>query len=927
MGYSSPVSGSSGGESEDEKPPRALHNSTYNSWKSSLRGRMKDIKAVGDIAAFSLYPSFTNPGLKIEGHPTIPLPLTTADAEVIKGACREAPFGKGDDTVVDTSVRKTWELSHTEFQLLNREWPGFLQKISLAAARGLGLSDISVKPHKLLLYEKGSFFKRHKDSEKEKGMVGTLVVCLPSEHEGGDVHLTFGSDHRVFSTAPTSTFDLTTLAWFSDVTHEVKELTSGYRLALTYNIIQNSPIKQSAGFFGQQAQQVRQLLLEWHTRFPTTNMLVYPLSHKYSQASLELQNMKGRDKALCQAVHDVGSRSGVFLLFAHLTRTTGDGEEDIYGRYGAEEEEETTLLDSVYTLDGKLVASAVSVDDEEMLVPDLYKDRSPDSSEEGEFVGNESAPSSYRYHDSVLVLVKKQSLYKYLKGDRYWAGYDARTDNMVNMVAKDLEKNIDHAPTKTSALAFLKAALNVDGRSLTKTSCTAVYWSLKLDDIGLFQAAMAAAAKFGGQEAYNEAIKITCRYVEDQFANSAGSIDWDKWLGGVTEKSTLAGLRNTIEHFAPRFTSDAVRDSFKRWGENKLTWKLETQAEIDSNELSFFAKTLESRHEDMDWIKSSLLPILATRGTRDLIYKVLNTVFVKREQREFRNAKEIFQYFLENALAKLLLEGEDMATRVVNPTVAAFIGPLIDFVNRVDEALTLGLAELAIQLLEACCNNLVWTKEQWDPRNVNARVVDQFLVPLTSIMEKHNIPVTEPIREVFETVIRDGLIAQVGSLPPPPIGWQHKPRRCAPRSRSRVCADCDALEAFLISPDMKVWRFPAAEARRRHIEHVLSSHAHNFFRLTTERPRSPYTLVVEKTGLEHTAEVAAWHRKVEDLDTLLASSLRNDTVKRILGEQQYQELVLLEVLRRQGALGNVAGVKREADGPADGQPSAHRVMR
>lgn len=96
---------------------------------------------------------------------------------------------------------------------------------------------VRAEPYKLLLYEEGSFFKRHKNSEKAPGMVGTLVICLPPKHEGGDVHLSHTGKTCVFTTSKSSTFDLTALAWYSDVAHEIKEITSGYRLVLTYKII------------------------------------------------------------------------------------------------------------------------------------------------------------------------------------------------------------------------------------------------------------------------------------------------------------------------------------------------------------------------------------------------------------------------------------------------------------------------------------------------------------------------------------------------------------------------------------------------------------------------------------------------------------------------------------------------------------------
>lgn len=79
------------------------------------------------------------------------------------------------------------------------------------------------------------------------GMFATLVICLPSEHMGGEVYLRHGQKQRIFETGPVSAFGLSALAWYSDVQHEINPVTSGYRLVFTYNLVQNQDEpKQSA---------------------------------------------------------------------------------------------------------------------------------------------------------------------------------------------------------------------------------------------------------------------------------------------------------------------------------------------------------------------------------------------------------------------------------------------------------------------------------------------------------------------------------------------------------------------------------------------------------------------------------------------------------------------------------------------------------
>ena len=64
-------------------------------------------------------------------------------------------------------------------------WTSF----SIMLQKGLGIEDqkIGATLYKLLIYEKNGFFLPHIDSEKEKGMFGTLIIGLPSKHKGGEI--------------------------------------------------------------------------------------------------------------------------------------------------------------------------------------------------------------------------------------------------------------------------------------------------------------------------------------------------------------------------------------------------------------------------------------------------------------------------------------------------------------------------------------------------------------------------------------------------------------------------------------------------------------------------------------------------------------------------------------------------------------------
>ena len=55
----------------------------------------------------------------------IGLPLGAREAQAIISICEQAPFGKGERTVVDTEVRDTWQLdgSHVCLQIFWVSYP------------------------------------------------------------------------------------------------------------------------------------------------------------------------------------------------------------------------------------------------------------------------------------------------------------------------------------------------------------------------------------------------------------------------------------------------------------------------------------------------------------------------------------------------------------------------------------------------------------------------------------------------------------------------------------------------------------------------------------------------------------------------------------------------------------------------------------
>ncbi|CAM6088439.1 unnamed protein product [Calypogeia fissa] len=169
---------------------------------------------------------------------------------------RKAPFGRGLATVVDTSVRRCWQMDASKVSF--PEAPDFLSKTvhllanEAVSALGHGGVGMRVEAHlyKLLLYEKDGQFKMHRDTEKEKGMFATMVLQLPTEvgFEGGELIVKHNGDTKTFDGSLGSSNAFSYSVFFADCQHELLKVTSGTRLCLAFNLVRHRSIGANQEF-------------------------------------------------------------------------------------------------------------------------------------------------------------------------------------------------------------------------------------------------------------------------------------------------------------------------------------------------------------------------------------------------------------------------------------------------------------------------------------------------------------------------------------------------------------------------------------------------------------------------------------------------------------------------------------------------------
>ena len=384
------------------------------------------MEKVENPGTFSVSGKLTSipPGLKVEGLGIVSLPLLAHQAKALIKISEQAPYGRGEDTIVDTNVRNVWQISPQNFELINPEWEEALQKSINQIGKQLGLHgcEIAFEQYKLLIYEKGSFFTLHRDTEKIPDMFATLVINLPSEHEGGELIVSHGSQSQRYSFADNDSFHLDFLAFYADCYHEVKPVTSGYRICLIYNLaIANRQVQPLLSQQLKIVEDVSNAIQKWTRENKENPILTYLLEHDYSEENLCLSNLKNGDFAKASALLNAAEKNGcqAFLCLVTYYRTSY-GETVYYDRYSHKDDFDEDDFEE-YDVDGeevyahyfmtskgvKINIEKLQLEEDELLAKIPLLDGPGRDFSISEASGNEGASKELWYHRGAVIIWPK----------------------------------------------------------------------------------------------------------------------------------------------------------------------------------------------------------------------------------------------------------------------------------------------------------------------------------------------------------------------------------------------------------------------------------------------------------------------------------------------------------------------------------------
>ncbi|KAJ5112050.1 hypothetical protein N7532_000095 [Penicillium argentinense] len=163
--------------------------------------------------------------------------------------CEAASFGRRGEEVMDPAYRKVGKLDPHRFATIFHPAEfAIFDEIEKFLAPQLKIWDndpLARRRIRAELYKLNSHWPlpSHVDTPRSKNQIGSLVVCLPST-EGGDLAVRHNGRERLLLWAEKSTNSVQWAAFYSDCEHEIKSISSGYRLTLTYNLYIYEPLEK-----------------------------------------------------------------------------------------------------------------------------------------------------------------------------------------------------------------------------------------------------------------------------------------------------------------------------------------------------------------------------------------------------------------------------------------------------------------------------------------------------------------------------------------------------------------------------------------------------------------------------------------------------------------------------------------------------------
>ena len=124
---------STGADSDEQSSP-------WKRLRDQFVQNLESVKHTGSFSTFGFNEQFALPSVRVDGIGAIRLPLSCEAAQALIKVSRQAPFGKGSETIVDTSVRDTWEIDGEKISFEKVAWQPWLADVLVKVIDELGVA-------------------------------------------------------------------------------------------------------------------------------------------------------------------------------------------------------------------------------------------------------------------------------------------------------------------------------------------------------------------------------------------------------------------------------------------------------------------------------------------------------------------------------------------------------------------------------------------------------------------------------------------------------------------------------------------------------------------------------------------------------------------------------------------------------------------
>ena len=162
----------------------------YSQELKPLEAVLSGVKQPGDFFV-SAAMEMPIPSVEVYDGGTLSFPVPDAQIAALVRQAQRARYGRGEETIVDTSIRNVGQIAPGKVKIGGKSWAANFENILSKVKAGLGCDDASVSAelYKLLVYDRDGFFLSRRDAEKTDRMFGTLVVTLPSAYRGSALRI------------------------------------------------------------------------------------------------------------------------------------------------------------------------------------------------------------------------------------------------------------------------------------------------------------------------------------------------------------------------------------------------------------------------------------------------------------------------------------------------------------------------------------------------------------------------------------------------------------------------------------------------------------------------------------------------------------------------------------------------------------------